>query len=212
MPNKSYLTWAFYYTKTIYKGLTMKAATHKRLLDSARKLIWKQGISKTSVDQICEDSGLSKMTFYRAYENKYDIIKEILDENYSTMAVDYEQIFNRNIPFIEKVMELIYYIMSSVKEISPDLIRDIVKQDNPHLKDYMLSKIEFQRDLSLKYIIIEQKKGNFRNDVKLEFISFFLVHINELALEERLNNIYDSTDELVSQLTKMFYFGILSRN
>lgn len=128
------------------------------------------------------------------------------------MAVDYEQIFNRNIPFIEKVMELIYYIMGSVKEISPDLIRDIVKQDNPHLKDYMLSKIEFQKDLSLKYIIIEQKKGNFRNDVKLEFISFFLVHINELALEERLNNIYDSTDELVSQLTKMFYFGILSRN
>ncbi|MFA7327078.1 MAG: TetR/AcrR family transcriptional regulator [Candidatus Kapaibacterium sp.] len=190
----------------------MKTATNTKLLDSTRKLIWQQGINKTSVDQICKDAGLSKMTFYRAYENKYDIIKEILDENYNTMAVDYDQIFNRNIPFIEKVMELIYYIMGSVKEISPDLIRDIIKQDNPHLHDYMQSKIEFQRDLSLKYIIIEQKKGNFRSDVKLEFISFFLVHINELALEERLNNIYESTDELVSQLTKMFYFGILSRN
>lgn len=47
----------------------MKAATHQKLLESTRKLIWKQGVNKTSVDQICQDSGLSKMTFYRAYEN-----------------------------------------------------------------------------------------------------------------------------------------------
>ena len=190
----------------------MKEATHEKLLEATRRLIYRHGVNNTSVDQICKDAGLSKMTFYRAYENKYDIIKEILDDRYNKMAVDYEQIFNRNIPFLEKVMELIYYIMEDTKDIGQDFIRDILKQDNPQMKEYMKSKIEFQRDLSLKYIIIEQKKGNFRNDVKLEFISFFLLHINELALEERLNSIYESTDELVSQLTKMFYFGILSRN
>ncbi|MER3328985.1 MAG: TetR/AcrR family transcriptional regulator, partial [Candidatus Kapaibacterium sp.] len=123
----------------------------------------------TSVSQICDDAGLSKMTFYRAYENKYDIVKEILDENYRNMAVEYDQIFNRNIPFIEKVMELIYYIMGSVKEVSPEFIKDVIKQNNPNLKDYMQSKVEFHRDLSMRYIILEQKKGNFRSDVKLEF-------------------------------------------
>ncbi len=190
----------------------MKDATHKKLLEATRKLIWKQGVNKTTVDHICEAAGLSKMTFYRAYENKFDIIKEILDENYAGLEVAYNEIFTKNIPFIEKIMELIYFNMESVKEISPDLIRDIVKQDNPQMKDYMRSKVEFHRDLSLKYIILEQKKGNFRDDVKLEFISFFLEHINELILYDRLNNIYESTDELVNQLTKMFYFGILRRN
>ncbi|MER3329088.1 MAG: TetR/AcrR family transcriptional regulator, partial [Candidatus Kapaibacterium sp.] len=172
----------------------------------------KQGVNKTTVDHICEEAGLSKMTFYRAYENKFDIVKEILDENYQGLEVAYKEIFTKNIPFIEKIMELIYFNMESVKEISPDLIRDIVKQDNPQMKDYMRSKVEFHRDLSLKYIIIEQKKGNFRDDVKLEFISFFLEHINELILDDRLNSIYESTDELANQLTKMFYFGILRRN
>ena len=190
----------------------MKDATHSQLLKTTRELIWKQGVNKTSVEQICKEAGLSKMTFYRAYENKYDIVKEVLDENYSTMEDDYEEIFKRNIPFIEKVMELIYYNMESLKKISPDLIRDIVRQDHPQLKDYMRSKVEFHRDLSLKYIIIEQKKGNFRDDVKIEFISFFLMHINELVLDERLGDIYESTDELANQLTKMFYFGILRRN
>jgi hypothetical protein len=80
------------------------------------------------------------------------------------------------------------------------------------MKDYMREKVVFHRDLSLKYIVLEQKKGNFRADVKLEFISFFLEHINELILDERLNGIYESTDELANQLTKMFYFGILRRS
>ncbi|MFA7327077.1 MAG: TetR/AcrR family transcriptional regulator [Candidatus Kapaibacterium sp.] len=190
----------------------MKEATHQKLLVATRKLIWKQGVNKTSVDQICDEAGLSKMTFYRAYENKFDIIKEILDENYKDMEIAYENIFTKNIPFIEKVMELIYYNMEATKEISPDLIRDIIKQDNPQMKDYMRSKVDYYRDLSLKYIIIEQKKGNFRDDVKIEFIAFFLDHINELLLDERLNEVYESTDELANQLTKMFYFGILRRN
>ncbi len=190
----------------------MKEATHKKLLEATRKLIWKQGVNKTTVDHICEAADLSKMTFYRAYENKFDIIKEILDENYAKMAIDYEQIFSKNIPFIEKIMEIIYHNMESVKEISPELIRDIIRQDNPQMKEYMREKVESHRDLSMKYIIIEQKKGNFRDDVKLEFISFFLEHINELILDDRLNSIYESTDELANQLTKMFYFGILRRN
>jgi len=196
----------------IIKGLIMKDATHKKLIEATRKLIWKQGINKTTVEHICDEAGLSKMTFYRAYENKFDIIKEILDENYANVAVAFEEIFSKSIPFIEKMMELIYYNMEINKEVSPDLIRDIIKQDNPQMKEYMQEKVDFYRELSLKYIIIEQKKGNFRDDVKIEFVSFFLDHINELILDDRLNNIYESTDELINQLTKMFYFGILRRN
>lgn len=190
----------------------MKESTHKKLLDATRKIIWKNGINNTSVDQICEEAGLSKMTFYRAYENNFDIIKEILDENYEKVGKIYDEIFNKNIPFIEKIMEIIYYNTESVKEISPDLIRDMVKQDNPQMKEYLNGKNQYYRDLILKYVAIEQKKGNFRDDVKIEFISFFLEHINELSLNQRLQQIYESTDELVNQLTKMFYFGILRRN
>jgi len=71
----------------------MKESTHQKLLDATRKLIWKQGVNKTTVDHICDEAGLSKMTFYRAYENKFDIFKEILDENYKDLGEAYERIF-----------------------------------------------------------------------------------------------------------------------
>lgn len=189
----------------------MKKSTEKKLLDATRSLIWKQGVNKTTVDEICTLAKVSKMTFYRAFENKFDIVKIVLDTNYEDFEKAYDEIFEKNIPFIEKISEIIYYNLQSVKEISPELIRDIVNQENPKLKEYMDDKVKFHRDLTLKYIVLEQKKGNFRDDVKLEFISFFLEHINELIFDKRLTAIYESTDELVNQLTKMFYFGVIRR-
>lgn len=190
----------------------MKDSTRQKLLDATKTMIWKQGINATTVDHICKESGVSKMTFYRAYENKYDIIKEILDSNYQELAVTYDVIFNKNIPFVEKIMEVIYYNNSINKGISVELLRDIVSQEHPAMKEYMQEKKDFYNNIVLKFVKIEQEKGNFRNDLNLEIVSFFIEHINELALEPRLNSIFESTDELMNQLTKMFYFGVLKRS
>lgn len=189
----------------------MKVSTEKKLLDATRSLIWSQGVNKTTVDQICNEAKVSKMTFYRAFENKFDVVKIVLDEKYENFEKNYHEIFDKNIPFVEKINEIIYFNLESVREISAELIKDIVSQENPNLKDYMDEKVNFQRELTLSYIIKEQTKGNFRSDLKIEFISFFLDHINELVFDKRLNKIYESTDELVNQLTKMFYFGVLKR-
>lgn len=174
-------------------------------------MMWKQGINATTVDHICKESGVSKMTFYRAYENKYDIIKEILDANYQDLAVSYDVIFNKNIPFIEKIMEIIYYNNNMNKSASQELIRDIVSQHHPAMKEYMLEKKEFYNGIVLNYIKIEQEKGNFRSDVSMDLVAFYIDLINELAIDPRLQDMYESTAELMNQLTKMFYFGILKR-
>lgn len=189
----------------------MKKSTEKKLLDATTQLLWEKGFNKISVGEICELAGISKMTFYREFENKFDIVKVILDKRYSKFEQGYEEIFDRNIPFLEKISEIIYFNMESVKGISKELIRDIVQQDHPKFKEYMNSKVQFHVDLTMKYILLEQQKGNFRDDVKVEFIAFFIEHINELILDERLIAIYGSTDELLNQLTKMFYFGVVKR-
>ena len=183
----------------------MKESTREKIVEAARRVIWKRGINDINVEDICKEGSISKMTFYRAYESKYDVLKEILAENY-------DKIFNKEIPFFEKIMEIVYYNLKATEGISKELIRDIVKQENPIIKDYMREKNEFYKNVMLKYIIIEQKKGNFREDVKLEFISFYLDHINELILDDRLSDVYESTDELINQLLKMFYFGVLRRS
>jgi AcrR family transcriptional regulator len=190
----------------------MKESTREKIIDGARKVIWSSGINNVTVEEICNEANVSKMTFYRAYENKFDVVKEILDAGYKDLAENYEKIFNKEIPFNEKIMEIVYYNLKANEGISAELVRDIIQQDNPAIKDYMREKNEFYKSLVLKYVIMEQKKGNFREDVKLEFISFFIDHISELLLDERLTSIYESTDELSNQLLKMFYYGVMKRS
>jgi AcrR family transcriptional regulator len=48
-----------------------------KLFKAGRKLFWKYGFRRVSVDEICREAGVSKMTFYRAFEDKQDLAKTI---------------------------------------------------------------------------------------------------------------------------------------
>lgn len=190
----------------------MKLSTEQKLMIATRAVIWKKGINATTVDDICKEANVSKMTFYRAYENKYDIIKEIIDENFQNLADNYQTIFDKNIPFVEKIMEIIYYNYKMNEGASQELIYDIVNQQHPAMKEFMQEKKDFYNSIVLKYVKIEQEKGNFRSDLNLDLVSFYLEHINELVVEPKLQGKFETPTELINQLTKMLYFGILSRN
>lgn len=189
----------------------MKITTAQKLLIATKAVMLRQGINATTVDDICKEANVSKMTFYRAYENKYDIIKEIIDENYRDLASSYDAIFDKNIPFVEKIMEIIYYNYKMNEGASQELINDIVNQQHPAMKDFMQEKKDFYNSIVLKYVKIEQEKGNFRSDLNLDLVSFYIEHINELVVEPKLQDKFKNSAELINQLTKMLYFGILSR-
>lgn len=189
----------------------MLSVTKNKIVQAAKKIIWENGFRTISVSDICEEAKISRMTFYRHYDDKYYLVKEILNELYDDVEIQYDIIYNQDIPFIEKIMQVIDYNSEATKGISTNLIGDIINESNEKLKEFIREKREFQKNINLKYIIREQKKGNFREDISVEFISFYLDHLNNLILDQRLSKMFESTDILMNQIYKMFYFGILNR-
>lgn len=55
---------------TIPKRERDPAATRQRLIDATVRLMLQQGFSATSVDQICQDAGMTKGGFFHHFENK----------------------------------------------------------------------------------------------------------------------------------------------
>ncbi|HPW30671.1 MAG TPA: TetR/AcrR family transcriptional regulator [Rhodoferax sp.] len=51
----------------------------ERILEAAHKLFYSEGIRATGVDRIIEQSSVSKVTFYRQYASKDDLIRAYLD-------------------------------------------------------------------------------------------------------------------------------------
>ena len=57
---------------------TIALSSSGSLLAAAKRLFWKHGIKRVSVEDISSEAGLSKMTFYRNFANKEAIAFELL--------------------------------------------------------------------------------------------------------------------------------------
>lgn len=55
-------------------------ATRARILDAASELFYAQGIRATSADRIIEDVGITKVTFYRHFRTKADLVVAYLGQ------------------------------------------------------------------------------------------------------------------------------------
>ena len=55
------------------------AATRQRIVDATVRLMLKQGFGSTSVDQICEEAGLTKGSFFHHFESKEAIGKAAVE-------------------------------------------------------------------------------------------------------------------------------------
>ena len=56
-----------------------------------------------------------------------------------------------------------------------------------------------------------QKRGEFRGEVKPEFIIYFLNHIYEMLKDEQLINMYKNPNELAMELIRFFFYGIANK-
>ena len=57
-----------------------KACARDRLFSAAIKLFYRNGIRAVSVDAIAAEAGTTKVTFYRVFESKDDLIVKVLEE------------------------------------------------------------------------------------------------------------------------------------
>ena len=66
-------------------------------------MFWKHGINRFSAKEICSSAKVSKITFYRFFDNKLDLVLTILDLLYEESTAKYNDIMAMDIPFSEKV-------------------------------------------------------------------------------------------------------------
>jgi len=188
-----------------------KIHTRESIKESTKNLIWEKGIKDTSIVDICKNADISRMTFYREYNNKNEIVIEIFSEYYQELTNKHLIILNKPIPFIERLNELIYIKLDFINNMSRNLINDLLHQKNPELKLLLEEQRQKSFEILFQQIITEQKKGHFRKDINLEFLKYYLNKLSEFILDPNLISIFPDTSELIKEINKIFYFGILER-
>lgn len=199
------------YICTIFVYYSNMNKKKEQILVTGKELFWKYGIRRVTVEEICSRSGVSKMTFYKHFSNKNDLVKQILDTFFNKSMARYREIMSSEMQYKDKVADLYRIKLDATSDISHEFLDDYLNSGDTDLMNFINNKIDENFRIILNDFIEAQKNGDIRKDIKPEFINFFLDHMVELIKDPLLNKIYSDAQEMILELMNFFFYGILPR-
>ncbi|MFL2632377.1 MAG: TetR/AcrR family transcriptional regulator [Candidatus Marivariicella sp.] len=189
----------------------MKKASSQILFSTAKNLFFKFGLRRVSVEEICNKASVSKMTFYRNFNNKEHIaiiiLKDFLDESLKV----YKNIMSKKISFSKKVENLILNDKNYIEKLGPEFISDVY-----NYKTTMFSNLLEKSD-ALFYAELRndftqaQNNGDLRKETPVDFYLHMMDSIKEKMNDQALKKLYKDEKVMLMDLTNFFFYGIMAK-
>jgi AcrR family transcriptional regulator len=175
---------------------------HGQIVETAERLFTRHGIKRITVEEICQKADVSKMTFYKYFSNKTELVEHIWNKWIEEGFEKLDEINALDIPFPEKIEMMFKWRTELISKMSTEFIEEVLPIGPERGK---------VRARFLKFIADAQKKGNIRPEIRPEFIAAVIDKMHELARDEKLMRIYPSYIEFNRELKDFFWFGLLPR-
>lgn len=184
----------------------------KKVIAEGKALFWRYGFKRVTVEEICAAAHVSKMTYYKFFANKMELIKTILEEIAKESVSEYRKIMDADIPFTEKITRQIEMKMKGTTDMSNEFMNDLILHAESDIHEIYAKITEDTMKMVYSDYLKAQQKGDIRPDIKPEFIIYFLNHLFEMLQDEKLNQLYESPNDMAMELVNFFFYGIVDRD
>ena len=191
----------------------MKSSNKKyqAILINAKNLFWKHGIRRISIEEICKESGVSKMTYYKFFRNKNELVKAILNGIVEKSMKEYRDYWDSDLPFEKKVEKTIEFKMKYSIDISQEFITDLYANPDSELKEFIQSLLDANVQMIRNDFINAQEKGEISSNLSIDFILYIVNRIPELISDPMLTQKYASPQQLIREFMEFFFYGLIPR-
>lgn len=181
----------------------------RKITGTARNLFWKHGIHRITVEEICREAGVSKMTFYKYFPNKTELVRYIITRISDDVMQKYRDIMDSGLPFREKMSRMIQLKLESTRDISQEFINDIYKNGSPELLSFIQERVQEAFNMMTEYFSKAQKNKEIRQDINLGFIMFMFNEMVGMTTNEKLTRLYPNTQAMILEILKFFIYGVM---
>ncbi len=181
---------------------------YQDLIKTAHDLFWKHGFRRVSIEEICLKAGISKMTFYKYFDDKLELAKAIFDQVVQEGILKFKEILTDNIPPNEKIKKIVLLKLEGTNDISKEFLEDFYRDNESGIAKFVREKTNEAWDVVLSDIKQAQVQGIFRKDIKPEFLFYFLNNLKPYYTDENLLKLYSSPQELVMEMVNFFMYGM----
>ena len=213
--NYTFIVIIYIYRKVLHKmdsyNKFKENAKFQHIIATARNLFFRYGMKRVTIEEICRESGVSKVTFYKFFPNKIELATYLLTSIYDEATAQYREIIDRNEPFPDKLLKLLDLKRSGTEQISAEFIAELIQRPEPGVAELYKKQFEISMNMTLEFMQKAQKNGDIRPEIKLEFIMYMMNKTLEMSMDESLAKLYETPQDQIMELMNFFFYGILKR-
>lgn len=185
---------------------------YKDVFSTAKRLFWKYGIKRVSIEEICKEAKVSKMTFYKFYQNKKELAEDIINTELGNRLKEFRDLVNSDLPFTDKVHKMFVIKLHAAHDISQEFIADIYKNKELGLHERMEQLGQESMSIFVNFIEDAQKQGKIRKDVKIEFILAFQASVVQMMDNKDLMMKYEKAEDFIMATMNFLFYGIINKD
>lgn len=183
-----------------------KEEKKKKLMEASFKLFTKKGIKNTSVQEITDDAGTAKGTFYLYFKDKYELQDQLIIRKSKQLFNDAVKELNKEkiTGFEDGLIFIIDYVINELNK-NRLLLKFISKNLSWGLYNEKVTKIVDDNALGVKELFL---KAAEENKIKLENPSVTLYMIIELVGSTCFNSIMNKEPLSINEYKPYLYSTI----
>ncbi len=183
-----------------------------QIIKTAHELFYRFGIKRVTIEEICREANVSKMTFYKFFPNKSELAKYLIQSIFDNAIQEYQDIIDSEDPFPEKLKALMELKRHSTDKIGIEFMSELLKNPEPDIEKIYSQQRQRSMTITMNFLRNAQERGDIRPNIKLEFILYMLNKMIDMSTDETLAHLYNSPQDIALEMTSFFFYGILNRD
>lgn len=171
----------------------------------------KYGIKSITMDDLARHLGMSKKTIYKEFNNKEDLIRQVVVEEMESAKSDMELVQRDSKNAIEEMINMAELILKKTKSITPTAYYDLKKYYRPIWLQFEKLQTEYTYNRIKENIKWGIEEGLYREDIHPSIIARLYIYKVRLMTDEKIFSLDQfKRNELILQFISYHLHGIVS--
>lgn len=183
----------------------------EQIIEAARKLFYKYGFKRVSVDEIAREAKVTKRTLYTYFKSKEEILKYFINEEIQKMESMVRDIEAQNLEFLDTIHQVLYKLLKykNEHEFLNRIVEEVDIFNNPMLIENLKVIDKRIQNYILQKLNVAIEKGYTK--VEDPEVTAFLIYKMYIALMFDWNKNNPKLDENVvaNQILNILKFGLI---
>jgi len=184
----------------------------ERILRATLELFQVHGIKKTTTNDIARKAGVSPATVYNHFGSKEDLVRAAIEYFLSSTLADVKNILTGNLPFMEKMEQILLYKSDMLGQYQGEFMQTIVSED-PEIRHIVDSVYLTEIRQSIIDFYEEGKRQGYVNpELSTETIMRYYELVRKgMAAGSSLSEDPEHNRKWLQEMMPIFLYGILGK-